>query len=255
VAKEDAGEDAGTLMILTCPSCRTRYQADGTRFPSGGRNVRCGKCGQVWFQPMPDAASEAEVVVSEPPPASATKLVQPSAGSSGFEEEGPSEVAPPKTVEAPAPAVPRPSHVQIAQIAGWAVLIMMVVGIGWSAVQYRQFIANVWPESASVYAALGMPVNVRGMALTNISYKQDIEDGLPVLSVTGKVVNISNHELPVPMLRAVLTDDSKREVYRWTFSAGLPTLQAGAEGEFSTRLSSPPPEARNLNITFAEAGD
>lgn len=243
-------------MILTCPSCRTRYQADGTRFPSGGRNVRCGKCGQVWFQPMPDAASEAEVEGPEAPSASATKLVQPSADSPRFEEEeGPSEVAPSKTEPAPALPVPRPGQVQIAQIAGWAVLIMMVVGIGWSAVQYRQFIANVWPESASVYAALGMPVNVRGMALTNISYKQDIEDGLPVLSVTGKVVNISNHELPVPMLRAVLTDDSKREVYRWTFSAGLPTLQAGAEGEFSTRLSSPPPEARNLNITFAEAGD
>lgn len=253
MVEENAGEDAGTLMILTCPSCRTRYQADGTRFPSGGRNVRCGKCGQVWFQPMPGAESEASV--PETPPAGAAKLVQHGAASKDFEEEVPSEPAPPKTGAAPAPAAPRSGQVQLAQVAGWAVLIMMVGGIGWSAVQYRQFIANVWPESASVYAALGMPVNVRGMALTNISYKQDIEDGLPVLSVTGKVVNISNHELPVPMLRAVLTDDSKREVYRWTFSAGLPTLQAGAEGEFSTRLSSPPPEARNLNITFAEAGD
>ena len=104
-----------------------------------------------------------------------------------------------------------------------------------------------------MYAFFGMPVNVRGMALVDIAYKQDIEDGQPVLSVSGKVVNISNHELPVPGLRVVLTDDTRRELYRWTFDVGVSTLKAGAESPFITRLSSPPPDARNLNISFADA--
>ena len=34
-----------------------------------------------------------------------------------------------------------------------------------------------------------------------------------------------------------------------------PTLKPGAQSPFVTRLSSPPPDARNVNIRFAEAGD
>jgi len=39
------------------------------------------------------------------------------------------------------------------------------------------------------------------------------------------------------------------------FNAGVQSLKPGAESPFVTRLSSPPPEARNLNIRFAEAGE
>jgi hypothetical protein len=100
-----------------------------------------------------------------------------------------------------------------------------------------------------------MPVNVRGVALTNISYKQEYEGGQPVLSVTGKVVNMSNREQPVPEIRVVLMDDAKRELYHWTFDAGVPTLKPARKRRFMTRLSSPPADARNLNVRFAEAGD
>ena len=48
-------------MILTCPSCDTRYSVDGTKFPSQGRTVRCAKCGHSWHQdaeaPEPGPAS------------------------------------------------------------------------------------------------------------------------------------------------------------------------------------------------------
>jgi hypothetical protein len=143
----------------------------------------------------------------------------------------------------------------LSYVAGWAALVGIVAAIGWAGVQYRQTIASLWPESASLYAALGMPVNVRGMALVNVSYQQDFEDGQPVLSVSGKVVNISDRELAVPELRAVLTDDSMHELYHWTFDVGVPTLKAGAESSFITRLSSPPAEARNINIRFADASE
>jgi predicted Zn finger-like uncharacterized protein len=250
-------------MILTCPSCRTRYQADAARFVPSGRNVRCAKCGQVWFQPAPEQelASDQETEAAAPDAmASETLASSDVAAAANLGDFGAADFTTARTAAEDKPKQPekiverRHWMPQPAQIAGWAALILMVVGIGWSAVQYRQTIANLWPESASVYAALGMPVNVRGMALINIAYQQDFEDGQPVLSVTGKVVNISNHELPVPGLRVVLTDDSRHELYRWTFDVGVPTLKAGAESPFVTRLSSPPPEARNLNISFADAG-
>ena len=49
-------------MILTCPNCATRYQADEAKFPPEGRVVRCAKCGQTWHQPgpVPEAAPPPE---------------------------------------------------------------------------------------------------------------------------------------------------------------------------------------------------
>jgi hypothetical protein len=150
---------------------------------------------------------------------------------------------------------PRSRGAAFAQSVGWTALIFLIGAIGWGTVHYRETIAAVWPQSASLYAVLGLPVNVRGIALTNIAYKQEYEDGQPVLSVTGKVVNVSGRNQAVPEIRVVLLDDAKHELYHWTFDTGIPALKPGSESPFMTRLSSPPPEARNLNVRFAEAGD
>jgi predicted Zn finger-like uncharacterized protein len=246
-------------MILTCPSCGTRYQTDGAHFTAPGRNVRCAKCGQVWFQAAPELEPEPEPEALSAPAASVAppnldEAPEPAAVDHGALDFGTAprvEEAQPVTQREP----PRSRGLAFAQSVGWAALILLISGIGWGTVHYRETIAAVWPQSASLYAVLGLPVNVRGIALTNIAYKQEYEDGQPVLSVTGKVVNVSTRNQPVPEIRVVLLDDAKHELYHWTFDAGIPALKPGSESPFVTRLSSPPPEARNLNVRFAEAGD
>ena len=37
-------------MIISCPSCGTRYQVDEAKFPPQGRMVRCAKCSNSWHQ-------------------------------------------------------------------------------------------------------------------------------------------------------------------------------------------------------------
>jgi hypothetical protein len=143
----------------------------------------------------------------------------------------------------------------MADAVGWAALIFLAVTIGWAAVQYRQTITELWPGLAPLYEVAGLPVEPGGIALTDVAYKHEVEDGQPVLAISGKVVNVSNRELPVPVIRVVLSDEGKHEIYHWMFEAGVPSLRPGAESPFVTRLSSPPPEARNLNIRFAAAGE
>jgi predicted Zn finger-like uncharacterized protein len=242
-------------MILTCPSCSTRYQADSARFAPPGRNVRCAKCSHIWFQPAPGKELEPEpepeaVIVPEPAPSAGVSdgSLTGMTTSLGVAPAGEDRVVPPDRDD-------RSLAVRLAQGAGWLVLFMLVASIGWASIQYRQEIANLWPPSASVYAFLGMPVNVRGIALIDVSYQQAVEDGQQVLSVSGKVVNVSDRELPVPVIRVVLTDQAKRELYHWTFDVGVPSLKPGAQSPFVTRLSSPPPDARNVDIRFAEAGE
>lgn len=40
-------------MIISCPSCATRYDVDDDRFQPDGRSVRCAECSVSWYVPAP----------------------------------------------------------------------------------------------------------------------------------------------------------------------------------------------------------
>ena len=54
-------------MILTCPSCGTRYVVKDGAIPEGGRTVRCAQCKHSWHQD-PDADAGASAAASEAEP-------------------------------------------------------------------------------------------------------------------------------------------------------------------------------------------
>ena len=136
--------------------------------------------------------------------------------------------------------------------AGWIALIAVVLVIGYSAVKYRQEIAMIWPQSAGVYSSLGLKVNNRGIDFAHVDYHRESEDGQVVLAVTGQIVNNGARELPVPQsVRIGLSDASKHELFHWNFTPGAQSLKPGQSIAFTTRLSSPPPGARHLEMRFA----
>lgn len=49
-------------MILTCPSCSTRYLVAAESIGSSGRDVRCANCGHVWFESPPPAQALEEAM-------------------------------------------------------------------------------------------------------------------------------------------------------------------------------------------------
>lgn len=68
-------------MIITCPSCATRYDVDDDRFSPDGRSVRCAECDESWFVPaaqpienlMPAKAKGGRKSEAEPPRSAAKK--------------------------------------------------------------------------------------------------------------------------------------------------------------------------------------
>jgi hypothetical protein len=140
---------------------------------------------------------------------------------------------------------------RIIQAGGVILLLILLAVIGWAAVHYRQSVVRLWPESSRIYGAIGFPVNLTGIDIRNVGLRQEVLGGVPVLSVTGKLVNISSRDQAIPALRVVLLDDSRRELYRWTFDPGVQSLPPGTERDFGTTLSSPPPDARAANVSFA----
>ncbi len=240
-------------MILTCPQCQTRYQTDAAQFSPAGRKVRCAKCGTVWHQSPPEPEPEPVPVPIPARAAAATVAAAPN-----------TYMAPPSAFAAPAggyaPPPPQPrtemrsptAWVENLAIAGgWAGLVAIILVIGWTSLRFKQEIATLWPQSSSVYAALGVPVNTRGIEFTGVSYQRQVEDGQVVLAVSGRLVNISARELAVPAIVVTVTDSAQHELYHWTFNASRPTLRPGQTLSFLTRLSSPPPGARHLQLRFA----
>ena len=247
-------------MILTCPQCDTRYQADAAKFPAAGRNVRCAKCGHVWHQigPTPEPDPDAEIVVQEPTPAPAPPPPEPVASQPRVAAFAPNPVSVSHEAEEeePAAAAPRgPWLGRVAVAAGWVLLVGLILVIGWAAVSFRDNVATWLPQTSSFYAAAGLPVNPRGIDFTDVAQSLGTEDGQQVLAVTGRIVNRSNHELSVPLVRVGLFDMDKHELYHWTFVPGVSTLQPGGSAKFRTRLSSPPAGTHDIELRFARAGE
>jgi len=245
-------------MILTCPSCGTRYSVDGAKFPSQGRTVRCAKCGHSWHQAA-EAEPEPEAVVRETPPAAPPLEAAPIPASGPAPDPVPEPVAAsPTRAYAPAASAEQPRAPlgpKLAVVAGWIGLIVVVLLIGASAVRYRQDIAVIWPQSAGVYSTLGLKVNASGIDFQSVTYKRDTEDNQMVLSVSGTIVNTGSRELPVPQtVRVTLSDAGNRELYHWTFKPNATVLKAGQSVPFTTRLSSPPAAAAHLEVRFAKDG-
>ena len=36
-------------MIITCPSCKKKFEIDAALIPDEGRTLKCGSCDHVWF--------------------------------------------------------------------------------------------------------------------------------------------------------------------------------------------------------------
>ena len=45
-------------MIITCPSCKKKFNIDINLIPSKGRDLQCGSCDHVWFYKKKDQYSE-----------------------------------------------------------------------------------------------------------------------------------------------------------------------------------------------------
>jgi predicted Zn finger-like uncharacterized protein len=226
-------------MILTCPACATRYQADEAKFPPLGRQVRCAKCGHVWHQPGPVAAPESDAAPDPGPSPTAEPFASPARAFV------PSVAVPEEQGE------PLARGAMLAVVVGWIGLIALIAAIGYAAMRYRQEIAVVWPQSAGVYSAMGIKLNPQGIDFTKVDYRRENEDGQVVLVVTGNIVNGSSREWSVPQnVRVTLSDDKNHEIYHWNFTPNVQTLKSGQSSPFLTRLSAPPAAARHLEVRF-----
>jgi hypothetical protein len=123
------------------------------------------------------------------------------------------------------------------------------------AVAERAAIVRAAPAAARLFAAIGLPVNLRGLALEAVQANLSDADGKQMLTVEGAVVNLRNETTESPPLRIALRDAQKREIYVWTAEALTAKLGPGERATFRTRLAAPPQGALDIMVRFASASE
>jgi predicted Zn finger-like uncharacterized protein len=115
---------------------------------------------------------------------------------------------------------------------------------------WRKDIVRQVPQLASFYAAIGLPVNLRGLAFTEVRIGNQVVDGVPVLVVEGLVASTASVAVEVPRLRFAVRNAAGAEIYAWT---AVPEQQVLAPGErlpFRSQLASPPVDTHNVQVRF-----
>ncbi|MGI9388065.1 MAG: zinc-ribbon domain-containing protein [Methyloligellaceae bacterium] len=137
-------------------------------------------------------------------------------------------------------------------IAGWGGLASFVIILTALAYFFRVDIVRVLPGSAGLYAGLGIPVNIRGLEIRDVTFNWETDSGTPILFVHGVIQNVTNRHVRIPTVVFAFQDNRGEELYHWAERVKTQTLPAGKQVTFATRVPSPPKAVENLQVRFAK---
>ncbi len=258
-------------MRIECPSCAAGFDVSPAALEPNGRTVRCAACKATWFAPAPslvlaDGATE-EIPAPAPEPrvsvedrADHEALTAAGAGLREIAEVkdappvAPAEQAPPpprrKTVAPAMPAARKPKRRVPLGLVATMLVCILTFGI-----VSRESLVRAAPELASLYGAIGFPVNLRGLEFQNIRTKQEIHDGITVLAIEGDVENVVSRAVELPRVRLSVLGDNGVEIYSWTALLPRSILYPRERVSFKSRLASPPAAGKEIMVRFLNRAD
>ena len=208
-------------MILTCPSCSTHYFADDSTIGESGRTVKCAACGHSWF-------------------------VQPKA----LAEDKPS--APAHEVYRERMREQRREKSRFAAVFSWLLTISLFVAATIAAFFFRNDVVKVWPHSAAAYKLAGLDVNRFGLDFADIERARTFNDTIPVVTVTGRAVNVARTSVETPGVRVDLRDEDGKVVASQYSFITPGELEPGASGQFGVVVEPAPVESFEIVVRFVE---
>lgn len=274
-------------MFIVCPHCTTSYAIDLAALGAAGRTVRCSRCKEVWLAHPEDAVDAPAPMLATaggsddgflPDPAEAEweALARRDAGThaplidspplaAGWPDDAGAGEVNEADWDIPADDEPRswfrrllkrPASSQGGKSvfnlpATTAAMAALVIAL----VVWRADVVRLMPQTATFYKMAGLDVNLRGVAFGDLKVATETVEGKPVLVIEGIVVSTSRKPVDLPRLRFSVRDAQGAEIYAWNALLDQTVLKPGERAAFKSRLASPPPEGRNIDIRFFNRRD
>ena len=127
--------------------------------------------------------------------------------------------------------------------------VLLALGI------WRANVVRLLPQTATFYRMAGLDVNLRGLAFKDIKITNETVEGKPVLVIEGMIVGQTGKPVELPRLRFSVRDEQGAEIYAWNAVLEQTVLKPGERAFFKSRLASPPPEGRNIDVRFFNKRD
>jgi predicted Zn finger-like uncharacterized protein len=143
-------------------------------------------------------------------------------------------------IRVPRPKMELPGWVALTCIIGLGGLVLLALG--------RNSVTAFFPETAYLFNAVGMDVNVRGLAFKDVKTSEIMQNGAPMLIAEGVIENVTSHDVDIPRLRLAVRSAEGRELFVWTVIPGQPKLKTGASLPFRAQLASPPLDGRQVAV-------
>jgi len=120
---------------------------------------------------------------------------------------------------------------------------------------WRADVVRLLPQTAMFYRMVGLDVNLRGLTFKDIKITNETVEGKPVLVIEGVIEGQTRKPVELPRLRFSVRDAQGAEIYAWNAVLEQAVLQPGERAFFKSRLASPPPEGRNIDVRFFNKRD
>lgn len=281
-------------MRIVCPHCTTSYAVKLETLGAAGRTVRCSRCKEVWLARPEDAVEAAAAVPAMATAASSSAESDAAAEWEAIARQDEAETTPVvdspsisadwpaenEAVRNPAdwpavagddvefhatrsrrrsllrrmlPPLPRPHlHLPAATLpTACAAMAALAIAL----MVWRADIVRLLPQTALFYQTIGLDVNLRGLAFKDLKITNETVDGKPVLVIEGLIVGETRKAVDLPRLRFAVRDAQGAEIYAWNAVLEQAVLKLGEHVFFKSRLASPPPEGRNIDVRFFNRRD
>lgn len=231
------------FMIISCPSCETRYNLPSGHIAADGSLIRCAECGHSWVEAtaieIPELTYEGPILDHD----------DRDRDDRDIESEA-ERIAKAARQAAEAAAVQR--RLKRKTQLGWAVLAASIALPVAAAAAFPDTIVRTLPAASKLYAMAGTEVKINHFEIRKVEQQHLRVDNQRVLAIRGEVTNTGQRNELVPGLVFRLLDKSGKEVYSWVLNAtAVRSLPGGEATTFVTRVADPPETAEKVEIGFA----
>jgi predicted Zn finger-like uncharacterized protein len=278
-------------MHIICPHCTTTYAIDLSTLGPAGRTVRCSRCKEVWLARPEDAVTTQALVPSmadggDQAPNSAPMAARNDHAGSEVGQDHPTPVVESPSIsaewptdggtsrEANRPSVARADEAKPVRPPRRSLLrrLKPSFSFGLPAVSlatvcaamgalvvalliWRNDVVRLLPQTAAFYKMVGLEVNLRGLSFKDVKVSSENVEGKQVLVIEGVIVGQAKKPVELPRLRFSVRDGQGAEIYAWNAVLEQAVLKPGEKAWFKSRLASPPPEGRNIDVRFFNKRD